>query len=201
MSTAATLTCPHCLQPFSPAEEAEHAATEQECGRCRQSLIVEAFPRMHIAEPPPKHDAASARLAQEGEAVCHFYPELQAQTVCDECGCFLSEKAAVAWGEKTLCLPCLHLLRETKNRDDFSARRTLVDNVGLGLVLLLLPLTLFTGPVALIYLLRNRKAPGSLIPRGRFRWWLAVSLATVSSLGWLLLIVLWILSIVSAITS
>ena len=156
---------------------------------------------MRVADAPPKHDASSARLAQEGEAVCHFYPELQAQAVCEECGCFLSEKAAVAWGDRTLCLPCLHLLRESRNRDDFSARRTLVDNVGLGLILFLLPLTLFTGPIALVYLLRNRQAPGSLIPRGRFRWRLAVALAVVSSLAWLVLIALWILSIVSAVTS
>lgn len=201
MSEAGAITCPKCLHPVFPSGPPALGSAEEPCNRCGATLVLETFPRLYSGESSTTNDARNALLAQEGEAVCHFYPELQAQTVCDECGCFMSQKAAIAWGEKTLCLPCLHQLREAKNRDDFSARRTLVDNVGLALVGLLLPLSLFTGPIAVVYLLRNRKKPGSLVPRSRFRWWLALGIAISVTVGWFLLITFWILSLVNAITS
>lgn len=201
MSEAGAITCPKCLQSFFPAGPPSLGSMKEACSRCRAPLLIEAFPRLMVDDASAPPASREALFAREGEAVCHFYPELQAQTVCDECGCFMSDKAAVSWGEKTLCLPCLHVLREGKNRDDFSARRTLVDNVGLGLAVLLLPISLFTGPIAVVYLLRNRKQPGSLVPRSRFRWWLGLVLSISVTVGWFLLVVLWILSLVNALTS
>lgn len=193
------LQCPKCLKPIEPSAEAETGAAEMTCRHCHASLTLEVFPRLTSAEPASGQKQKELR-AQEGEAVCQFYPELQAETVCDECGCFLSRKAAVQWSGRDLCMPCLHHLRENKAENEFSARRRLVDNVGLALILFLLPLTLFTGPFAIFYLIRHRNAPGSLVPRGKFRWWLALSFAIASTLGWLFLIVVWIATIIRAVT-
>ena len=136
----------------------------------------------------------------EGDAVCQFYPELQAEAICDECGCLLSRKAAVDWGGRTFCLPCLHSLREGKQTDDFLARRTLYDNVALGLVLFLAPLSIITGPLAFYYVLRYRDASRGLVPRSRFRWWLALVLSVALTIGWVFLFILWIAMIVRAVS-
>ena len=158
------------------------------------------FPRLTALSRVDQKGGEGQR-ANDGEAVCQFYPELQADTVCDECGCFMSQKAAVTWSGRNLCLPCLHQLREAKSSDAFAAKRTLHDNVGLGLVVFLLPLTLITGPIALFYLIRHRKAPGSLVPRSRLRWRLALSLAAATTVGWIFLFIVWISMIVRAITN
>ncbi len=162
-------------------------------------MTLETFPRLRASEPSNSVEGRGLQ-AREGEAVCQFYPELQAETVCEECGCFLSRKASVEWSGRTLCLPCLHNLREQKGADAFSSRRSLPDNVGIALVVFLLPLTLFTGPYAIFYLLRHRKTPGSLVPRSRFRWWLALVLAILATTGWLVLFVIWIAMFFRAVT-
>jgi hypothetical protein len=139
--------------------------------------------------------SGKASMSGEGDAVCRFYPDMKADTICDECGCFLSEKAAAAWGGSTFCLPCLHLLREEKGKDDFLAKRALYDNTALGLVLFLSPLSLFTAPVALYYLIRYRKSSRGIVPRGKFRWILALVLSVGFVSGWLFLLILWISAI------
>lgn len=161
-----------------------------------------AFPRLEHPTDPASRIIASGRTASEGEAVCRFYPDLQAETICDECGCFLSLKAAVQWGGRSFCMPCLHQLREGgKGGDDFSSRRSNPDHVALALVLFLLPLSFFSGPYALFHLLRHRDAPRSIVPRSRFRWWLALTLSVAATAGWLFLIVYWIALIVRSTTS
>ncbi|MCB1231569.1 MAG: hypothetical protein KDN19_14965 [Verrucomicrobiae bacterium] len=192
-----TVTCPKCLRDIEPPLDAGAHAVDATCLHCRTELVLETFPRLTAADSLPL-SSGLGHHAQEGEAVCHFYPELQAETVCEECGCFLSRKAAVEWGERTLCMPCLHQLRETKSDDAFSAKRSLHDNVALALVVFLLPLSLFTGPLAIFQLIRHRRTPGSLIPRSRFRWWLALTVAIAATAGWLILIILWIVMIIEA---
>lgn len=197
------VTCPICQQSLPPlAPGTDGYLADANCPHCGVALARATYPRLARATDPAVAERGRGQLAQEGEAVCRFYPQLQAETVCDECGCFLSRKAAVQWGDRTICLPCLHLLREGgKGGDHFSTRRRHPDHVALALVIFLLPLSLFTGPFALVYLLRHRKAPLGLVPRSRFRWWLALALATAATVAWLFLIVTWIAVIVRSATS
>ena len=98
--------CPKCHVPV-PAEPDQE--DEERCPSCRTVLSIQAFPRLGAADSGKR--SLDGNHAAEGEAVCHFYPELQAETICDECGCFLSLKAAVDWNGRNICLPCLHKLR------------------------------------------------------------------------------------------
>ena len=196
----AQITCPKCLRTQPPPAIAWEGAGESQCPRCNTTLVMAAFPRL-AAIPAPQAPNQRGQFAQEGQAVCKFYPELQAETLCDECGCLMSRKAAVEWAGRTICMPCLHQLREKKSAEAYSPKRTLYDNVALGLVLFLLPLTLATGPVALFYLLRYRKAPRSLVPRSSFRWWLALILSIAVTAGWIFVFVAWVAMIVRAATS
>ncbi|MCP5539560.1 MAG: hypothetical protein H7A53_04020 [Akkermansiaceae bacterium] len=196
MKEIATIQCPKCRARVEAAPSA--TARETRCVVCQAPLSVRAFPRLAAKDAK---DAAFGTLSAEGDAVCTFYPELQAETVCDECGCFLSEKAAVHWNDATLCMPCLHQLREKRDSDAYLSKRTLHDNVALGLTVLLAPFTLLTGPMALYHLIRHRKASRGIVPRGPFRWWLALVLALAATGGWLFLIVLWISMIVREIAA
>ena len=113
----------------------------------------------------------------------------------------MSRKAAVDWNGRTLCFPCLHLLREKKGDGAYSPRRVLHDNTAIVQVLGLAPVSFITAPLALVRLILHRQSPGSLVPRGRFRWWLALGLSIAVIAAWLFLFVVWIAMIVRAITS
>jgi len=195
MEAVAKVTCPKCRAVLPEEVLQHHSVSEQaSCPACRAPVYVSAFPRLRSGEILNEKSGLN-KVSEEGDAVCQFYPELKAETVCDECGCFMSSKASVTWGARVLCLPCLHQLREKKGDDEFLAKRTLYDNTALGLVLFLSPLSLFTAPWALYYLIRYRNSSRGLVPRGKARWILALVLSLGFMLGWLLLLVLWIAAI------
>lgn len=198
MEAVAKVTCPKCRAVLPDELLQKSSVSEQSsCPACRAPVHAWEFPRLRSGDISNEETGLN-NVSEEGDAVCHFYPELKAETVCDECGCFMSSKASVTWGARVLCLPCLHQLREKKGNDEFLAKRTLYDNTALGLVLFLSPLSLFTAPMALYYLIRYRNSSRGLVPRGRARWVLAMILSLGFMLGWLLLLVLWIAAIVDS---
>lgn len=196
MQTLAHVACPKCHRALADEILQDHAEPLA-CPFCDSSLYARVYPRLRKQSGGRANPAAA--LSGDGDAVCRFYPELKAETVCDECGCFLSQKAAVSWGGRDLCMPCLHVLRETKGKDEFLAKRTLYDNTALGLILFLSPLSLFTAPIALYYLIRYRNSSRGIVPRTKFRWWLALILSVGFALAWLFLLVLWIAAIVDSV--
>jgi len=193
MESVVSVTCPKCHTAL-PDAILQGSSEKAPCPICRSAIFVSTYPLLWKGIGSDGQSGKAPRSV-EGDAVCRFYPDLKAETVCDECGCFLSEKAAAAWSGRNYCMPCLHMLREEKGKDEFLAKRTLYDNTALGLVLFLSPLSLFTAPVALYYLIRYRKSSRGIVPRGRFRWVLALILSVGLMLAWLLLIVLWVAAI------
>lgn len=178
------IACPKCRME----NEVEAVGVgETNCQFCRAPISFRIFPR--LTKAPPKK--LQPHPAEGGDATCQFYPELKAEVICDECGCFMSEKASVNWDGKTFCLPCLHNLREQKADTNYRASLKIWDNRALGL-LAMLPLTLFTGPIALFVLLRFRKEPVGWVPRGRFRWWLALVFSIIVLSGWTALVIVWV---------
>lgn len=202
MPASASISCPSCQNPISAGPQFGPVA--RECPSCRKKPTVRVFPRLFV---PEESKPAFGELSTDGDATCSFYPELKAEHVCEECGCFMSEKASISWGGKSLCLPCLHSLREKKGKDEFRASLKLYDNTALGLVvpfLAFFPLafiTLFTAPAALYYLIRYRKSSLGLVPRGPFRWWLALFFAIVVNGAWIFLIISWIGLIANGLSS
>lgn len=88
-------------------------------------------------------------------------------------------------------MPCLHHLREKKSDTDFQAKTVIHENRALALTLFLLPLSLFTAPVAIFILLKHRKASASFIPRTRLRWWLALLVAAAITGLWVSIFIVW----------
>lgn len=194
MEAVVQVTCPKCHSVL-PLDGESDLAT---CPACRAPVYAKIYPRLRTGELSGKAVGTSG-MSEEGDAVCSFYPELKAETVCEECGCLLSEKASVIWTGNSYCMPCLHLMREQKGKDGFLSKRILYDNTALGLVLFLSPLSLFTAPLALYYLVRYRNSSRGIVPRGKARWVLALILSVGFMLGWLVLLLLWVSAITDSI--
>ncbi|MEM7600976.1 MAG: hypothetical protein AAF357_06125 [Verrucomicrobiota bacterium] len=184
-SREALLQCPTCRNVLTVNREVE--ALEDQCPVCQSEVDIHVFPRL-FREPIKRIET---RIVDEGESACAFFPELKAEKVCDSCGCLMSEKAVVYWGDDEVCLPCLHRLREEDKSLPFLPKAALNDNRALALVTLLAPLSLITAPVALVLLFRHRKAKNSIFPRGRWRWWLALVLSVGLIIGWTFILIAW----------
>lgn len=192
MEAVAQVNCPKCRSVLPDDVLQYHSDSDlASCPACRATVYAKVYPRLHV-ESIPKKDSGLNGVSEEGDAVCSFYPDLKAEAVCEECGCLLSEKASVIWSGNSFCMPCLHSLREKKGSDAFLSKRTLYDNSALGLVLFLAPLSLFTAPMALYYLIRYRNSSRGIVPRGKGRWVLAMILSAGIMMGWLFLLVLWL---------
>ena len=191
------INCPKCRNAITVTESG--GRMEENCPVCHANHKLFVFPRL-FREPADNLDS-SPELSMPGDATCHFYPELKAELVCDECGCFMSKKASIDWGEKNLCMPCLHSLREQKQDLDFQATTKVYDNRALALVTWMAPFTLFTAPLALFILIRHRKASLGFIPRSKYRWWVAMILAILWIIAWITALVAWIALIVRGINS
>lgn len=178
--------CPRC-RAFVRVEE-DSNSTEVSCSVCNATVEISCYPRLFHS---PARDAKLS-LSGDDEAKCSFYPELKAEKICEECGCFMSEKASIQWIGKDFCLPCLHRLREEEKATDFVASAKLYDKRALMLVTWMAPFTLFTAPVALFLLLRFKNAPNGFTTRSKATWWVALLLSIVWLLGWTAVIVVWV---------
>lgn len=182
---AAVLQCPACRSPLRVTRPTD--MLEEKCPVCRAEVTLRMYPRLF-------HDyevAEESFPASEGEATCSFFPELRAEKVCEECGCFLSSRAAVKWAGRDLCLPCLHRLREVERSPDYIGRVKLHDRRALALVTWLAPFSLFTAPVALYLLFRHRSPTGTFIQRGGAIWWVTLILSIGWLAAWIVLMVAW----------
>lgn len=186
VSPRANLQCPQCWSPLSVESPVD--SLNGRCPVCRTRFEATLFPRFYGASLEEEPDLPAA----EGEAACSFFPQWRAVAVCDECGSFLSHRASLEWSARVLCLPCLHRLREVEQRPDCLARARHNDRLALALVTWLAPLTLFTAPVALFLLLRQRSRPASLVPRGRALWWIALGLSGGWIAFWIFVFIAWI---------
>jgi hypothetical protein len=180
------LHCPGCRSRLKVGREISFF--EEKCPVCHREVSVTVFPRLFREWAVAEAGAPAA----EGEASCSFFPGERAEKVCDECGCFLSARAAVSWAARDLCLPCLHRLREVEKDPGYIGRTRLQDKRALALVTWLAPLSLFTAPLALYLLLRYRGRPEGFAPRSRLTWWVAFTLAITWLIVWLVLIVVWV---------
>ncbi len=134
----------------------------------------------------PRVEAAA--LVQEGDASCFYHARKSAAAVCDQCGRFLCSLCQVDFLGQNWCPVCIESRRVGGKLE---TRRTLYDTMALQLAtlpLLLWPFTLITAPSALYVVFRYWRAPGSLVPRTRARFYIALVLSVVQSGCWLWLI-------------
>jgi len=137
---------------------------------------VTVFPAMMR----PSAGALPQPIQTDSEASCFYHPQNRAASPCEECGRFLCRLCEIPLGTKTVCPTCFAAGARTNKIQDLDHKRTMYDSIALLLATLpgmfVWP-ALFTAPAALFVLIRYWRAPSSLVPRTRFRYYLAALFA------------------------
>jgi len=176
MTTASALHCAQCKWPLPPESwNREHGMA---CPGCGTRVLVTVFPAI---EREPKGEQPEA-LQDPSEATCFYHPLSRAAVPCDDCGRFLCRLCDLPADGRHLCPGCFQVALQGRKLNEFDTKRTMYDSIALLLATLpalLIWIPIFTAPAALYFVFRYWKAPGSVAPRTRYRYYLAAVLAIV----------------------
>jgi hypothetical protein len=164
---------------------------------CRERVIARIFPAMKAV----KTAAAPAGLGAEGDAACYYHAANEAVVACDVCGRFLCALCELDLDGRRLCPACLERGLKVEKTASLEARRTQYDSMALHLLtwpLLTCWLPVFTAPAALFVVLRHWKTRMSILPRTRFRLWIALLLGVAEIVGIIVMTAVLIWAVVRA---
>jgi hypothetical protein len=181
MSSAAAV-CPQC-QSSLPGGFCNSGAAAR-CPVCDATIQIEIFPAMF--KPSPAGATAEA-IIEEGVSSCFYHEQKKAVVHCDGCGGFLCALCDLDFNGRHLCPTCLQSGKKKGQIQQLENRRTLYDSAALGVAavpILFLPVTLVTAPVAICLGIVSFWKPSSVVPRTRFRSWLAIFLGVLQLAGW-----------------
>lgn len=176
--------CPSCRAPLPTA--ALGAPGFEDCDGCRTRLRVRLFPAAFRSRA-----ASSGVVAAPDDATCFFHSTKRAAVPCDGCGRFLCPLCDLELAGQHLCPECASRRTADAGEDRFVRERTLWDSLALALAIypmLMFYFTIFTAPAALFLSIRHWRSPGSLVPRSRVRFVLAILIALAQLGGWVALI-------------
>lgn len=171
--TIMVLKCPACTEPLR-MEQYNGSSICSGCSAPIQSVAFPALARVGEVVRPEQ-------VSDEGEASCFYHPEKQAIVSCAHCGRFLCALCDLEVTRQHLCPACLS---QGKDRHGVSRKNKgylRYDMVALALafwpLLLFAPLFVLGAPLALYVTIKYYKRPVSIVPVGRWRFWLASLLA------------------------
>jgi len=166
---AQAICCGECSTPV-PAESWNRAGVR--CRGCGQTLQVAVFPAIELV----RSGALPEAIEIETEASCFYHPSSRAAIPCDECGRFLCRLCEIEIDGRHLCPTCFET-GVSANKLNVEASRTMYDSIALALATLPTLLTwpvIIGAPAALYVAIRRWRAPGSIVPRTRVRYYLAL---------------------------
>ena len=180
-----SITCGACAWPMDA--ESWNRTGGVTCPRCRSRVDVMVFPAMLRSAagdlPQP--------LQTDAEASCFYHPQNRAASPCKQCGRFLCRLCEIPLGTKTVCPVCFASGARENKIQDLDHKRTMYDSIALLLAtvpgLIIWP-GFFTAPAALYFVVRYWRAPSSLVPRTRVRYYLAIlfALAELTLVGFVI---------------
>ncbi len=180
--------CPNCNGAL-PGRFFRHASVEGSCSTCATEISVTLFPALF--RPSAKIDPQSLSTA-EGEAGCYEHANKRAVALCNKCGRFLCALCEVEVDGKVWCPSCLIPGGSSTTIQALEKQRTLFDSIALALAifpfLLLFYPSIFTAPVVVYVAIRYWKRPSSIIPRGKWRFVVAL-IAVLLEMSFIALII------------
>lgn len=179
------LTCSKCGALWPEAERNRAELTP--CASCGVPGLVWVFPAHYRGLQPGQ---TGEDLLAPSESGCYHHPTKRAVVSCDGCGRFLCALCQCELHGQNLCPSCLESGQRKGRLRTLQNHRNLYDNQALSLALLpmlLFYVTIITAPAALWLVVRHWNSPGSLLPRTRIRFVLALLLASLQILGWIAL--------------
>ena len=137
-------------------------------------------------------EIAEAEVAMEdGQATCFFHPHLPATAICEVSGRMICNLCTTEFEGKTVSFEALKSLVSVQGKDAKSNVVTKWDSIALALAVLPMIFwifTIFTAPIALgICIVKYRKGPTGIIPRPRWRYWVAGLVSLAQIVYWVLL--------------
>ena len=146
------------------------------CPGCGRNVRASVFPAIAESRGGPLPEA----IAADSEASCFYHSESRAAIPCDQCGRFLCRLCDIQIEGRHLCPACFQSGVSARKIETVETRRTLYDNVALALAtlpaLMIWPVVI-GAPAALWVVFRHWRSPLSVVPRTRFRFYLAALVA------------------------
>ena len=159
------------------------------CPSCDDGIQIEIFPAFF---KPSGAGRTGETLLEEGVSSCFYHEQKKAVVHCDACGRFLCALCDLDFNGRHLCPACLQSGKKKGELPELENRRTIYDSAALStavLPLLIWPMTLVTGPLAIFLAIFSFFRPSSLIARTRIRAWLALIFGLLQLGGWIILFV------------
>lgn len=132
---------------------------------------------------------AAENLLVEGESSCFYHPQKKAVIPCDSCGRFLCALCDVDLNGEHICPNCLESGKTKGKLKNLEQKKTRHDRVALSLAILPMVIfyfTLITAPLTLYIAIKHWNTPVSLLPRrAKLRYSIAVALASLQIIGWI----------------
>ncbi len=182
---ALVVPCPKCQMPLP--ESAINTGQLTPCASCAVPVRVELFPAFFKGVETGK---IGETIVVEGEASCFYHPQKRASIPCGSCGRFLCALCDVELNGQHICPVCLDAGQKKGKLTELQNKRTLYDSAALSLAILPLimwPLTLVTGPGAIVMGIYAWNKPSSLVGRTRVRIYLAILIGLLQVAGWVTL--------------
>lgn len=174
------------------------------CGRCNIPLPMEVFNSNHMVECPlcfvksfgrlfpamfvkTESNVPQTTLLNESEASCFYHERNRAIIACNRCGRFLCSLCDIDLNSEHVCPACIETGMKKGKFSRLDQRRILYDDLALSLALLPLLIfyfTLITAPISLYVAIRYWNAPRSIIPRTKFRFIMAIFIASLELIAW-----------------
>ena len=176
------IACSKCSKPLP--WQAFNTPDLQFCPGCGAGTLAAVFPAWTRAQSVGQ---AGERVLTEGESSCFYHPDKKAVIACESCGRFLCALCEIDLSGKRLCAGCIETGKRKGRMRHMRTHRMLYDEAALALALLPLliwPFTIITAPATLVFVARFWKSPGSIIPRSKFRYVLAVLVALTQLTLW-----------------
>jgi hypothetical protein len=168
--------CPRCNGAL-PSYLFHKPQVDIACPTCTTALRLTLFPALF--RPAPQIDPQSL-LTAEGDATSFEHTTKRAVAVCHKCGRFLCALCEVQIAGQVWCPSCLIPANSPSPIQALEKRRTLFDSIALALATLpamLIYPAFLAAPTAVYLSIRYWKKPSSIVPRGKWRFVLALLFA------------------------
>ena len=169
--------CTECSSPVPAAYF--NAQVFAACPSCNAQILVRAFPALFR---PVQQGIVGERITDAGQAACFYHPNKTAHVPCEACGRFICALCDVELHGQHLCPACIESGRRKGALTTLESKRLLWDNIALSTAVLppLLScgwLAIISSPAAILLAILGWRKPGSIAPRGKWRFVVAIIFA------------------------
>ena len=179
--------CPECKTLLSLNERNQDGFNI--CPNCGEKLIFKLFSALTASQETSVAQSVSA----DDESSCFYHTDKIAVQNCDYCGRFLCALCMIPVETYHLCPTCMAKGKDPTFTYTVLKRHALHDSILLLVACVSImfgPLTLVTSPVIFFYFFKYYRKDLGLVPRMKWRYWLAGIVAAIPFFAWASMLIL-----------